>query len=235
LKRKTREALNLTAGHAARALHALIADGKLAARDVTTALKRRKKLIKELKDRLAALESGAVPTTAQARKAVPRKAARNKPRLSAATRAKYRQQGQYLAAIRGLSKQNRARIKSIRTRAGVGAAIKAAEELARKKEFARSTRSKAGTRKVAKKAAVARKQKRHTSTSTRPITVKANTKKVAKKAPIATEQEQRLGTDTEGRINTSAPAQKAEGHGLPSVSNPEHEGRGPAARDWSQV
>ena len=228
LKRKTREALSITAEHAAHAIHILIAEGKLAAKDVTRALKRRKAMIRELRERLAALESGVASRVVQTRKAVPRKAGRKKPKLSAATRAKYRQQGRYLAAIRRLSKQDRARIKSIRTKAGAGAAINAAGEVARKKEIARSTRGKASTQRVAKKAAVARKQKRHPGSGTRPTTVQANTKKVAKKAAMATEQKQHPGTGTESRSDTSAPAQREEGHRLPNLRNPEHEARGPA-------
>ena len=88
MKRKNRRALNITADHAARALHALIADGKLAARDVLTALKKREKLIKELRDRFTALESEAVPAAAQARKAVARESGRNKAKTRSARSAR---------------------------------------------------------------------------------------------------------------------------------------------------
>lgn len=231
MKRRTRKALKLTAEHAARALHALVADGKLAAQDVITALKRREKLIKELKDRFAAFEVKGVAAMTQVRRAVTRKAGRKKPKLSAATRAKYRQQGRYLAAIRRLSKVDRAKIKRLRTRAGAVAAIKAAGELARKKEIARSTRRTASTQKVATKAAVTRKQERHAGAGTRPTTVKASTKRVAKKAAaMAIEPRRHLGAGTESGSDTFAPApiQRAEGHGLPNLGNPEHEARGPA-------
>ena len=81
MRQETRSALNRTADLAARALHFLIADGKLAIRDVTTALSRRKKLVTALKNRFIALEteSGvAGKTKPKARKTAPRKAAARK-------------------------------------------------------------------------------------------------------------------------------------------------------------
>jgi hypothetical protein len=83
LRQQTRRALNLTADHAARALHALITEGKLAIRDVATALSRRRKLMKELKDRFTELETA---TPAKAGKATAPRVARS--RTKAAARAK---------------------------------------------------------------------------------------------------------------------------------------------------
>ncbi len=91
MRQETRKALNQTADFAARALHFLIADGRLAIRDVTTALSRRKKLMKQLKDRFTALETEGIAATAKAkaRKAAPRKAASRKaaPRKAASRKA----------------------------------------------------------------------------------------------------------------------------------------------------
>ncbi len=226
MKRKTRKAVRLTAEHAARALHALVADGKLAARDVTTALKRRRKLIRKLKDRFAALENGTVSATARAGKEVARKAA-SKPRRSAGAAPNQRRQGRYLAAIRRLSKQDRARIQSIRRKAGAGAAIKAAEEVARKKEIARSTRRKAVRPGVAGKAAVARRQTPQAGRGTQLSMVKADTNPTARKAAM-TRQERHPSAGGEGRIDTPAAAQAAEGTGVPDPGKPEQGVRGPA-------
>jgi hypothetical protein len=63
LKRKTRKTdktLNITADRAAHVLHILIAEGKLTGKNVSDALKRRERLIRELRQRLDALERGAV-------------------------------------------------------------------------------------------------------------------------------------------------------------------------------
>lgn len=206
MKQETRKALNLTAEYAARALHFLIADGKLAIRDVTTALSRRKKLVKELKDRFTALETGGVVRTAKARggassKAAARKAGRNGREISTA-----------------------------RAKAGARSTAKAAGEATRKKTIARSARRRASTQKAATKAAVSSRQTR------RPGTIRAKTKKPAQTAAAAaTEQRQRPDADTESGAPTSAPAASTEGRRLPKVANPEHEGRGPAPRDWNQA
>jgi hypothetical protein len=130
LKRKTRKALTFTPEHAARALHVLISDGKLAARDVATALKRREKQIKELKDRLAALEGSVVAKVSGATRKTKRKAPR-KLRLSATRRAALKLHGKYLGTVRPLSKANRAKVKAIRQKSGVRAAIAAARKMAK--------------------------------------------------------------------------------------------------------
>jgi hypothetical protein len=131
LKRKPRKTLNLSTERAAHALHVLIADGKIAARDVTNALKGREQLLHELRQKLAALEGRAISAIAQVRKAVVRNSGRKKPKLSAETLAKYRQQGKYLSAMRPLSKRNRAKVKAIRKKSGVHAAIRAARTIAK--------------------------------------------------------------------------------------------------------
>ncbi len=129
MKRKTRKTLRFTAEHATNALQILIADGKIAAKDVSKALKRREAMIRELRARLAALETGVASRIASVGKGLTRKV-RRKPRLSAATRAKYKQQGRYMASVRRLSKKDRARVKTIREKSGVVSAIREAKRLA---------------------------------------------------------------------------------------------------------
>jgi len=134
MRLKTKKALRLSAEHAAVALHLLIEDGKVAAADVTRALKNREKLIRDLRTRLEALESAARPAARrlarEGRRAV--RVARPKARraLSKAQRVARQAQGQYLAAIRRLSKDARAKIRVIRAKSGVAAAIKAARRMA---------------------------------------------------------------------------------------------------------
>jgi len=214
MKKQTQKALNLTADYAARALHFLIADGKLAIRDVTTALSRRKKLMKQIMDRFTALEtSGAATTTAtKARKATPRKAARS--RTKAAVRAK----------------------------AGARATARAAGAK-RTKTIARSatTKRKAGPRKAAAaKEAVSHKSTRRIpiQASTRPGAVRTRTTKPAQApATAAAERKARPDSATESAASTPAPAPapKSEGRKLPKVANPEHGGGAHAPLDRNHV
>jgi hypothetical protein len=129
------KSLRILPEHAARALHTLMAEGKIAAKDVAAALKRREALISDLRKRLTALEAGIVEkvkpkgkTKPKAKRGVGRHRQR---RLSAATRAKYRQQGRYMAAVRRLPKAGRAKVKAIREKSGVAAAVAAAKRMAK--------------------------------------------------------------------------------------------------------
>jgi hypothetical protein len=131
LKRKTRKAPAFSATHAAHALHVLIADGKIAAKDVTNALRRRESMIADLRQRLSALENGLATGMADARKAVTRRARRTpRRRVSAARRAAMKLHGRYLGTVRPLSKAARAKVKAVREKSGVHAAIKAARRMA---------------------------------------------------------------------------------------------------------
>lgn len=132
MKRKTRTTLTLSAEHSAHALHVLMADGKIAAKDVTNALKRREQMIRNLRQRLVALEQGAVFAVERTGRKIARKVERKaKRRMSAARHAALRLHGQYLGTIRTLPKAARARVKKIRDRAGVQAAIRAAKKTAK--------------------------------------------------------------------------------------------------------
>lgn len=106
VKRTATKALRLSQEQAAQALSVLVSEGKLAAREVYGALKRREKLIRELRERLAALEkAGPFPIITAALKRAGRKATRKaKRRISAATRATWAAQGRYMAAVRRLPK-----------------------------------------------------------------------------------------------------------------------------------
>ena len=131
MKRRIRTQLRISASSAAHALHVLIADGKLAAKDVVNALKRREAMIDELRQRLVALEQGLVSSTAVVRKAATRRAkVKPRRRVSAARRAAMRLHGTYLGTIRPLSKANRAKVKAIREKSGVRAAIAVAKRIA---------------------------------------------------------------------------------------------------------
>lgn len=128
---RPRRTLGLSPDRAAHALSILIHEGKLKAQDVTRALRRRERLIRELTGKLSSLgheASGAAAALVGRRG--PR-AARKKPaRISKAQRAARQAQGRYLGAIRRLSKVNRAKVKAVREKSGVRAAIAAARKMA---------------------------------------------------------------------------------------------------------
>lgn len=134
MRRKTKTELRLSAHHATIALQMLIEDGKIAARDVVAALKKREATIQELRSRLAALGEDLGPMARRARR-VGRRAAKRTPKparkaISRAQRIARQAQGRYMAAVRQLSKQARVQVKAIRERSGVDAAIAAARKMA---------------------------------------------------------------------------------------------------------
>jgi hypothetical protein len=124
LKRQARPTLKITSDRAAHALHLLIAEGKIATHDVINALKRREAMIADLRKRLAALESGIVAAGTRIGRTAKR-------RLTAERRAALKLHGQYLGLVRPLSKAAKAKIRAIRVRGGVRAAIAAARKMAK--------------------------------------------------------------------------------------------------------
>jgi hypothetical protein len=134
VRRKTRKALKLSAHHANVALQMLIEEGKIAAGDVAKALKRREKMIKTLRAKLAELETASRPAARKlasaGREAVRRAVPRVRKAITRAQKTARQAQGRYLAAIRRLSEEARAKIREIRKQSGVDAAIKAARKMA---------------------------------------------------------------------------------------------------------
>ena len=207
MKKQTQKALNLTADYAARALHFLIADGKLAIRDVTTALSRRKKLMKQIMDRFTALEtSGAATTTAtKARKATPRKAA---VRAKAGARATARAAG------------------AKRTKTIARSATTKRKASPRKAAAAKEAVSHKSTRRIPIQ----------TSTRPGAVRTRT-TKPTQAPATTAAERKPRPDSATESAASTPAPAPapKSEGRKLPKVANPEHGGGAHAPLDRNHV
>jgi hypothetical protein len=116
------------------ALQMLLEEGKIAASDVARALRNREKMIKELRERLAALETAARPVARRlasaGRKAARRAAPRARKAITRAQRIARQAQGRYMAAVRSLSADARGKIREIRKQSGVDAAIKAALKMA---------------------------------------------------------------------------------------------------------
>ena len=135
MKRKTKKALKLTAHHAVIALNMLVQEGKIVAADVAGALKRREKIMKELRAKLSALEKASAPVARRVasagREAVRRARPRARKAISRAQKVARRAQGRYMAAVRRLSEDARVKIREIRKQSGVDAAIKAAVKMAK--------------------------------------------------------------------------------------------------------
>ena len=136
MARRRKSALTLSAERARQALATLVQEGKLKATDIREALQRRDRLIRALRASLATLEHGIGKVGRQFRDSpfpfadrAKKKSARRKPRISAATRKKYQAQGRYMAAVRSLPKESRAKVKAIREKSGVNAAITAAKKM----------------------------------------------------------------------------------------------------------
>lgn len=136
-KRKSSALPGITAEQARQALQVLVAEGRLAANEVSRALRRREKLVRELRARLQSLGGEVAHSVREAaRDAVPspktRAAIRRRAKkaITETQRAARRAQGQYLGAIRRLSKASRAKVREIRKSDGVRAAIAAAKKLA---------------------------------------------------------------------------------------------------------
>jgi hypothetical protein len=125
---KRRGIASITAEQARNALTYLVHEGRVTTKAVEKALANRERLIREIRDRMAALGGAAADGFRQAEKATrkPRRKA-----VSAATRAARKAQGQYMAAVRRLSKSARKQIKAIRQKSGVKAAIAKAKRMAK--------------------------------------------------------------------------------------------------------
>jgi len=112
-------------------LAVLISEGKIRERDARLALARYRKRVEQLRAELQRLEGGDAPFPRQRRaERTVRRVRRAKP-ISAKRRKAMRQQGQYLAAIRPLKAQDRAKVKAIRTEKGFAAAVAQARRLAK--------------------------------------------------------------------------------------------------------
>lgn len=129
MRRKTVKAVQLTGQHAAYALQMLIEDGKIAGRDVVQALKRREKTVRELRARLTALGEDVSKSVIRAANGSARIQKARK-QISKAQRTARQAQGRYMAAVRQLSKDARKKVKTIRAKSGVDAAIREARRMA---------------------------------------------------------------------------------------------------------
>jgi hypothetical protein len=107
-------------------LNALMARRKVALRHVREILKDREKEIAALRHRLGELENIGARATARAAGEAKVTIRRAKRRLSPKLRALRRQQGRYMGLLRRMTVAEKARIRAVREKKGLPAAIRAA-------------------------------------------------------------------------------------------------------------
>lgn len=124
--------MKLDARQAHYVLQALVERRKVAARQIREILRDREREIAALRRRIAALESGGVRAVAEASRRVTSAAGRvRRRRLSPKVRALRRQQGEYMGLVRRLKPAEKSRVRALREKKGLAAAIRAARTLRR--------------------------------------------------------------------------------------------------------
>lgn len=113
-------------------LQALIARRKVAARHVREILRERDREVVTLRRRLAELEALGSKAVARVVGEASRAVGRVRRRLSPKVRALRRQQGQYMGLVRRLKPAEKARVRVVREKKGLPAAIRLALSLGRK-------------------------------------------------------------------------------------------------------
>jgi len=113
-------------------LQALIAKRKVALSHVREILREREREVVTLRQRLAELEQLGSRAVAKAVGEASRAVGRVRRRLSPKVRALRRQQGQYMGLVRRLKAAEKARVRAVREKKGLPAAIRLALTLGRK-------------------------------------------------------------------------------------------------------
>jgi hypothetical protein len=119
------------------ALNVLISQGKLRIAHIRKAMKNREREIRSLRERLAALEHFAPAAASRAGRKPGRPARARKPRarrikMSPRVRALRQLQGKYMGYVRRLKPAEKARVRSVREKQGIEAAIRLAKSLGAK-------------------------------------------------------------------------------------------------------
>lgn len=129
--------MKLTPGDSHYVLQSLILQGSIRPALVEKTLRGRENEIRSLRERLASLE-GAVAAAGPRRRGPGRPrgsakpAARTRRRISPKVRALRRLQGKYMGLVRGLKTAEKARVRAVREKQGMGAAIALASSLGSK-------------------------------------------------------------------------------------------------------
>ena len=123
--------MKLDARQAQYVLHALLERRKIAVRHVREILSDREREIAALRRRLEALEAGGMRSAAGAAGRVSAKVRKVRRRLSPKVRALRRQQGEYMGLVRRLKPAEKTRVRALKEKKGLAAAIRAARSLRR--------------------------------------------------------------------------------------------------------
>jgi len=123
--------LKLDARQAQYVLQALLERRKVAVRHIREILRDREREIATLRHRLAALEAGGARVVEAAAARWSSAAGRARRRLSPKVRALRRQQGEYMGLVRRLKPAEKARIRTVREKKGLAAAIRSARKVRR--------------------------------------------------------------------------------------------------------
>jgi len=115
-------------------LQSLVSQGRIRLNQVKAVLKGRVKEIASLKERLAALEGmpGGRSRRGGRRATTPRVVRRRRVAISPKVRALRRLQGKYMGYVRRLKPAEKARVRAVREKEGMQAAIRLAASLAKK-------------------------------------------------------------------------------------------------------
>jgi hypothetical protein len=128
--------MNLTPQQAHYVLRVLMSQGRVRTSQVERALRGREEEIRALKERLASLQAmGASDSGGRSRsRGRAARAARpaRKRRMSARVRALRRLQGRYMGYVRRLKPAEKARVRAVREKQGMAAAIRLASSMAAK-------------------------------------------------------------------------------------------------------
>jgi hypothetical protein len=124
--------MRLSATEAQYVLSYLIDRRRIRPADVDAALRSRRDEVRDLRARLEALGVGSsAGRKLRASRPAPRQ--RRRGRLSPRVRALRRQQGRYMALVRGLSAAEKAKVRAAREKQGMASALRVAASLSRKK------------------------------------------------------------------------------------------------------
>jgi hypothetical protein len=125
--------MKLTANQSHYVLDSLLSQRKVRAAQVQKVLRGREREIRGLRERLASLEG--LGKAGSTRRGARRRRGGRKTRrraMSSRVRALRRLQGRYMGYVRNLKAAEKARVRSVREKKGMGAAIKLASSLSRK-------------------------------------------------------------------------------------------------------
>ena len=125
--------MNLTPQQSHYVLKVLMSQGRVRTSHVERALRGREEEIRSLKERLASLEA-MVASDSSGRSRSLRRAARSvrRRRMSPRVRALRRLQGKYMGYVRRLKPAEKARVRAVREKQGMAAAIRLASSMAAK-------------------------------------------------------------------------------------------------------